>query len=113
VAIDIRSLVSIYAIEEEVDRLGSMMTGQNTETNAILMVALEIRALRWALVGPPGDEDRDTIIDRLIVTVDNVADQISDKADEIAGAIDNLTEVFLPPEPPMPRWYRVYRWLRD
>jgi hypothetical protein len=113
VAIDIRSLISIDAIEEEVDRLAGMMSGQNPETNAMLMVALEIRALRWTLVGQPDDEDRDTITDRLITAIDSVTDYLGDKSDEVAGAIDNLTEVFLPSEPPMPRWYRVYRWLRD
>jgi hypothetical protein len=106
------SISSISDLEELVDIMIYDLQ-PSTTSKELLAVALELRALRWALVGPPDDEDRDTIIDRLITVVESSTDHLSDQVDEIAGAIDNITEVFLPPEPPMPRWYRVYRWLRD
>jgi hypothetical protein len=72
VALDIRSLDSIYAIEEEVDRLAGMMSGQNPETNVTLMVALEIRALRWALVGAPVARDGDSAVETISKMIDQI-----------------------------------------
>lgn len=112
VAIDIKRLTSIYEIEEEVNRLATTINGGSPETNSRLVIALEIRALRWALIGPAGHIDQDTAVDRLVVTTDDATDHLGDKLDEVTGAIDNLTEIFEPPEPSYPLWYRIYRSLR-
>jgi hypothetical protein len=111
-AIEMSSIRNISDLESVVDSIIYDLDLSKT-SGETLAVALELRAMRWALVGQPDDEDRDTITDRLVTAIDSATDHLSDKSDEVAGAIDNLTEVFLPPEPPMPRWYRVYRWLRD
>lgn len=68
--IDIKGLASIYEIEEEVDRLATTIRGDSAQTNAQLMIALEIRALRWALVGAPVTVDGDSAIETIAKVID-------------------------------------------